>query len=47
MQFFGENSNKLPNGQMYTKLSNFVDNHYWQCYSELILLKQSLNVVDF
>ena len=25
--------------QMYTKLLNVFDNHYWQCYDELILLQ--------
>ena len=40
--FFGEISNKLPNGLLgtnNTKLLNLVDNHYWQYYNELIPLQ--------
>ena len=36
-----EISNKLPNGligKTFTRLLNLVDNHYWNYYSELILL---------
>ena len=40
--FFGEISNKLPNGLLGTnvyKSLESVENHYWQYYSELILLQ--------
>ena len=36
--FFGEISNRLPNGLFGTNVyKNFVDNHYWQYYNEQIL----------
>ena len=42
MWFVGEISNKLPNvpnkEQTYRGLLTLADNHYWQCYNELILL---------
>ena len=38
----GQISNKLPNGlfgtNVYIRLLNLVDNHYWQYYNELIVL---------
>ena len=51
IKFVGEISGNWPNGlfgtRMYRKLLNFVDNHNWQCYSELILLMSFHDVVHF
>ena len=41
LKFVGTISNKLQNGlleQIYIKLLNLVDNHYWQCYNQLTLV---------
>ena len=42
IKLLGEISNNWSKdllGKMYTRLLNFVDNYYWQCYNGLILLQ--------